>query len=399
MEYQIHPIALLVPEMKPEEYENLKADIMLGGLHCSIELYDGQIVDGRHRYKACRELEITPHFKILEGEWTEGMLQKRIWTLNVERRHLGEGARTAIHIDFAERLVAEGNRRREEQPHNGNNGQFTVGPQAAPRAAEVAAKEAGVGKTTMNNGLRVKREGTPELFEAMKQGSIAVATAATLTELTPEEQLAVVAEPKRAPTVAKNVKRQSQRAKIAALATASIEDPEGMFAVVYADPPWEYDNTVSSGSVANEHPTANVEKLAALKEMIEKIAFPDCVLFLWATSPCLPEALETIRAWGFQYKASAVWNKGRGMGNYFRIHHEFLLLAVKGKIPTPDTDKRPDSVFDFEPGEHSEKPELVYGLIELMYPELPKIELFARKARPGWVSWGLEAPALIEEKI
>jgi N6-adenosine-specific RNA methylase IME4 len=69
-----------------------------------------------------------------------------------------------------------------------------------------------------------------------------------------------------------------------------------------------------------------------------------------------------------------------------------LLIATRGEIPCPLPANRPPSVIEAPRREHSRKPDEVYQLIERMYPELPKIELFARNAREGWARWGNQAP-------
>jgi N6-adenosine-specific RNA methylase IME4 len=89
-----------------------------------------------------------------------------------------------------------------------------------------------------------------------------------------------------------------------------------------------------------------------------------------------------------------VWVKDRiGMGWYVRGRHEFLLIARRGDMPTPAEADRPDSVIEAPRERHSEKPSAAYDLIERMYPGAPKVELFARRHRPGWVAWGDEVAA------
>jgi N6-adenosine-specific RNA methylase IME4 len=117
------------------------------------------------------------------------------------------------------------------------------------------------------------------------------------------------------------------------------------------------------------------------------------VLFLWAVNCLLPEALEVIDAWGFSYKSNLVWVKpSLGLGNWTRNRHELLLFATRGQISFPDPDERPDSVLEAARGRHSQKPDRFYTLIETAYPQLSKLELFARgNGRPGWHSWGNQA--------
>src|SRR5205085_7232899 len=126
---------------------------------------------------------------------------------------------------------------------------------------------------------------------------------------------------------------------------------------------------------------------------VAEITTPDAVLFLWSTCPKLDEAMQVIRGWGFRYRTMAVWAKDQiGMGYYFRQQTECLLLAVKGEPPVPLPENRPPSLFYAPRTDHSQKPEQAYDTIERMYPELRKIELFARgRPRAGWSVWGNQA--------
>ncbi len=162
--------------------------------------------------------------------------------------------------------------------------------------------------------------------------------------------------------------------------------PDGKFDVIYADPPWDYEFGLR-GSAEYHYPLLEIEKIASM----EIPSADDCVLFLWATAPKLPEALEVMKSWGFEYKTNAVWVKlSAGNGYYFRGQHELLLLGVKGKPGVPFEADRPPSVIVADRGEHSEKPDAVYEIIEKMYPNKRRLELFARKKREGWTVWGNE---------
>ena len=120
-----------------------------------------------------------------------------------------------------------------------------------------------------------------------------------------------------------------------------------------------------------------------------ELATDDAVLFLWATAPLLPEALDVMDSWGFEYRTGAVWDKKKiGMGYWFRGQHEHLLVGVRGDPPKPPPKAICSSIIASPRGGHSEKPEAVYRMIEAYYPELPKLEMFARGDRPGWSTWG-----------
>ncbi len=175
--------------------------------------------------------------------------------------------------------------------------------------------------------------------------------------------------------------------------------PDRKFGVILADPEWKHvpwSDTGMRKSADNHYPTTPTDEIAA--RPVEQIAAADCVLFLWATVPMLPDALDVMGAWGFTYRSHAMWRKiypgkQQGMGYWLRINHELLLIGTRGKIPCPAPGDNWGSVIEApHTGKHSEKPEIFYELIEAYFPNLPKIELNARSARPGWDAWGLEAP-------
>lgn len=106
----------------------------------------------------------------------------------------------------------------------------------------------------------------------------------------------------------------------------------------------------------------------------------------------LPQALEVLAEWGFEFKTSAVWAKegAPGQGFYFRQDHEILLVGTRGHPGVPTTGNRPSSIIDARKGRHSEKPAVVRTLLESMYPDAKRVELFARETVPGWTPWGNE---------
>lgn len=161
------------------------------------------------------------------------------------------------------------------------------------------------------------------------------------------------------------------------------------FPVLYADPPWRYEHSeTTTREIENHYPTMALGEIKKL----EVPAAEDAVLFLWVTSPKLLEAVDLLEAWDFEYRTSMVWVKDRmGMGYYARQQHELLLVAKRGALPVPDPEDRPPSVIQAARGLHSAKPDLVYELIERMYPLREKCEMFQRRPRPGWYGWGNQA--------
>lgn len=179
--------------------------------------------------------------------------------------------------------------------------------------------------------------------------------------------------------------------------------PDGVYRVIYADPPWEYDSSELEqyGTAKRHYPTMSTEKLCALDDderegfasRVRELAGDETVLFLWATSGTLPAAFEVIEAWGFVYKSSFVWDKvGHNYGHYNSVRHELLLVATKGSC-MPDKDELYDSVVTVDKTSiHSQKPEVFREMIDDLYQWGPRIELFLRGEAPeGWEGWGLEA--------
>lgn len=172
------------------------------------------------------------------------------------------------------------------------------------------------------------------------------------------------------------------------------------YSIIYADPPWKYDFAKTNNrQIENHYPTMTVEEIKKLP--IENISEKDSVLFLWATSPKLIEAIEVMKAWGFNYKTHGIWDKEViGMGYWFRGQHELLLVGTRGKFSPPASDLRKSSVFREKRGVHSKKPQFYRDYIGEVYNGLKKVELFARNAAEGWDVWGneVESDLQIEEK-
>jgi N6-adenosine-specific RNA methylase IME4 len=171
--------------------------------------------------------------------------------------------------------------------------------------------------------------------------------------------------------------------------------PNARYRVLYADPPWAYNDKSDAGSVQTggaevHYPTMTIAELCALD--VVSLCEPNAVLFLWVTSPLLFESAAVIKAWGFAYRALFVWDKVKhNRGHYNSVRHEFLLICTRGSC-TPDVVKLFDSVQAIERTAHSEKPEEFREIINTLYPHGKRIELFARRTVAGWDGYGYETP-------
>ncbi len=174
--------------------------------------------------------------------------------------------------------------------------------------------------------------------------------------------------------------------------TDSVEDLDQLisqdkkFRCIYADPPWAYGNQATRAATDNHYPTMSVEDIAALP--ISSVAAENAHLHLWTTNAFLFDAKTIIESWGFEYKSCMVWVKPQmGIGNYWRVSHEFLLFGIRGKAPFRNRSQM--SWVQADRTKHSKKPEVFRNIIEKVSPG-PYLELFGRKQTHGWTVWGNE---------
>ncbi len=161
------------------------------------------------------------------------------------------------------------------------------------------------------------------------------------------------------------------------------------FGTLYADPPWAYGNQATRAATDNHYETVNADWLCDPANMpIEQLAADAAHLHLWTTNAFLFEAKAILEAWGFEYKSCFVWVKPQmGIGNYWRVSHEFMLLGVRGGLTFAD--KSLMSWGSFDRTKHSKKPFAVRERVEAASPG-PRLELFGREAVSGWTVWGNE---------
>lgn len=371
---KFHPAADVFPYMDDKRYDELVASIKEHGLIEPITLCDGMVLDGRNRFKACLDAGITPRYREHTGNPWE-----YAWVLNGERRDLLSEQRAHIWIEInkhseawqaeEQRIKDEANAKRaeavKEQPRN-ENGTMAPKPvseqnvhtpdRAYPgREAKAKASKTNAGAIARAETLRRKR---PDLAEKVRLGEMKSAEAHRI------------------------MKRDEISKR-----NESIDVSE-KYRVVYADPPWKYGNTMPDYFVeqGDHYPLMTLNEICALP--VKEICENNSVLFLWVTSPILEDSFKVINAWGFKYKSSFVWDKIKhNMGHYNSVRHELLLICVKGSCQ-PDVRKLFDSVQSIERTEHSKKPNEFREIIDTIYPNGKRVELFAREAAPGWETWG-----------
>jgi N6-adenosine-specific RNA methylase IME4 len=169
------------------------------------------------------------------------------------------------------------------------------------------------------------------------------------------------------------------------------QDVDGPFSTIVVDPPWDWGDEGDGDQFGRGRPTYSTMTLGQLQELpVGQKALPNAHLYLWTTNRSLLKAGGLLEHWGFRYIVPLTWCKPSiGMGNYFRGSTEHVLFGVRGSLALLRHDV--GTWFQADRGkQHSEKPEKFYQTVETCSPG-PWLEIFARKQRPGWVSWGAEA--------
>lgn len=162
--------------------------------------------------------------------------------------------------------------------------------------------------------------------------------------------------------------------------------------IVLADPPWPHANGSRTNSGKSpKYPLMTLREVAALGGAVSQMAGDDAVLYLWATTPHLPGAIETIAAWGFTYRSLHVWRKTKiACGFWARSNAEIVLIGERGRPCAPIGSMLMPTILEgvAEAQAHSSKPTVVHEIIERQWGASRKIELFARQNRPGWECYG-----------
>lgn len=349
------------------EFDALKADIAMNGLLEPIWLHpDGRIIDGRNRYQACRELGREPSFRTYTGQLDDAALVQFVVSLNLKRRHLDSGQKAFVALAVERVLAVTG---RQQMAAGGfvvadkrQGSEIFQNPitETPLYSAGQAAAIVGTNHHYVHDAKRISEQ-APDLAQAVIRGDMKITEA----------------------------RRQLQRRTVQEAQPL----PAAKYRVVYADPPWQYSNNGAIlndkyGAAERHYPTMSLTELCSLD--VRGLCEDDAVLFLWATSPMLPSALDVMRAWGFQYKTSFVWDKVKhNFGHYNSVRHELLLIGTRGMC-TPDNLVLHDSVQVIERTEHSVKPEEFRKIIDALYTRGRRVELFARRLVDGWDTWGNE---------
>lgn len=359
---KIHELCLSIPPIAPDKFIELKADIAKKGVLEPIWLYEGKILDGRHRYEAAHDLNIEPTFNNYEGDDPLGF----IISLNTFRKTLTSTQRACVALDAlvyeeklakqrqieSGRITGKANAKNEEKIPQALS-KFSKGKsetmfeeistqasKRAPQSRDIVAAKLETNPHYVSTVKKI-RSAAPELFDKMKAGKLDAASADILfkfqqerPELYPEALSRIEKFPK---LTARNIVNAVKNETISASNKNLTFETGKRFRVILSDPPWRYGTPPPGVSGIEDHyPTMSIAELAALGDKVKKVSAENSVLFMWTTSPHLQLSFQVISSWGFEYKTSLIWHKVKhNMGFYSSVRHEFLLICTRGSC-TPE---------------------------------------------------------------
>jgi N6-adenosine-specific RNA methylase IME4 len=427
-----HQYADLFPMMGEAEYAAL-LDSMRSGYDETVPIvtYQGQILDGRNRYRAANELGITPPFTEYTGDDPLGFVIRH----NLTRRHLNESQRAMVasrlatmtrgaeggnqraaknksanlRICFSDTTLEEEHESAEdhtpelpfenaEPPAKKKEKQHEEKPADAPEP-EISQKDAAAMLNVSERSIQYAKAVTrnaPELIPLIDSGAITVSLASQIANMPPEQREKVirkiVEEGMEGAKAIREVQKEERRDYIKEQKRQIEESPPvalpTKYNVIVIDPPWAYGTQYDPAGrrVANPYPEMSQSELLAL-------ALPsaeDCVMFLWTTHRFIWDAKELMDKWGFTYRSMIVWDKEKiGMGDLFRMQCEFCIVGIKGK-PMFDNNHTWRDIIREPRREHSRKPESFYSMVDSLCVG-HKLDFFSRTNRAGWDVVGNES--------
>ena len=356
----------LIPPLQPEELAQLEANILADGCRDPLVTWKGVLVDGHNRMAICQKHG--KFFDVVEKSFRYED-EAKVWIIHNQfgRRNLTPYCRAELALKLEPLLKAKA---KEKQVEGGKD----KVPQNSAKPIETREELAKVASVSHDTIAKVK------IIDAH-------ASEATKDKLRKGETTIN----REAKEINREIKRAAFEVKVASAKSAPRSQLiTGPFDLILADPPWRYEHCEADNrEIENQYHTASLPEIWQHKEHLNPKQ--DCILFLWATAPKLSEAMTVMERWGFNYRSCAVWDKQViGMGYWWRIQHELLLVGVRGKPGCTPEPARISSIFSERRGTHSTKPQCVYQWIERAFPDAVKLEMYCRQPRQGWAAWGNE---------
>lgn len=353
-----HKFADIFPMTEGESFENLKKDIQEQGLQQTIVLFEGKILDGRNRFKACKDLGIEPRFEEYKGDKP----LEFVISGNLHRRHLTPSQRAVLALEVMPMLEEEA--RKRQGTRSDLMGKIPLGSKPENKSAVKASKIFQVDESYIRQAKKLKETGQEEKINQLWSGT---------------KNLSEVKKEQRAEKIAK------QREEIE---KETFEKPTGEYDVIVIDPPWNYqDDSIYDADGFRgtcPYPTMSIEQIKNIKIPSKE----DCIVWLWTTNKHIFDCREILEEWGFEIKSILTWDKQHiGTGRWLRSQTEHCILAIKGKPFFNNT--KWSTLISEKRTEHSTKPEIFYKMVEEICAGR-KLDYFARKKREGWDVYGDE---------
>ena len=179
-----------------------------------------------------------------------------------------------------------------------------------------------------------------------------------------------------------------------------LNDIKETYGLIYADPPWKQSKggkksvRENSSGKPLDYPTCSLDEIKEHLRLATESTTENSILFLWTIDKYLFEAQQIAESLGYKLHARMIWDKVTGIPAAFTVRygHEYLLYMYKGKLTPVAKDERGKihTVFRERVTKHSKKPDIAYEIIERLYPDLKRLEMYARETRDGWDSFGNE---------
>lgn len=359
--------------MSTADYSALKKDIAAHGLMVPILTWQGAVIDGKERLRACQETGTKPQFQELP---TTNLPEAIALRLNLVRRHLTANQRAMLAGKYA--TLTKGSNQHASRD-------------ASTLTQSQAARAFATSRASVQRALKILSADNRLLNKAVQSSEISLKEGASIAAMSPGEQKAHL---KLASDIRKHQTADRRKAaeEFANSLNKNVPLPRKTFAIILADPPWDYGSQKISTTDVLPHGKYSLMSTAAIAALpIAKQVQPKALLFLWVPSSLIEDGLQVLQAWGFKYVASAVWVKPNQLPSLsmFLPKHELIFLGRKGSIGAPK-EKFSSVIYEegAKRGRHSAKPIILHEMIEKAFPAFPKLELFGRATRKGWVVWG-----------
>ena len=414
---KFHDVTNIFPLMTAEEFDDLKKDLEKNGLKESIWIDNfGNIIDGRNRDRACKEIGLEPQYRVYDGE---SSVVDFVVSLNFKRRNLTTTQKAFVAINIETYLAKEAKDRQREAGRNyGENhpkhsavqkNQYSfvseeqevveIIPPPLPKqnpddgkSRTLAAKTLGVNAHYVSDAKRIALT-APDVADSAKSGKLDMPDAVKISKLDEPLRKKILKSIKQGSKPAEAIRdtmRQKIKVELESIETMLTKTVQGVYDVIVVDPPWpmqKIERDVTPTQVLFDYPVMTLDEIRNLKIPCAN----DCHVWLWTTQKFLLDAFEILNTWGLKYICTFVWHKPGGFQpvNLPQFNCEFVLYCRKGSPKFLDTKDFP-TCFNAPRGSHSEKPESFYDMVRRVTAGR-RLDMFNRREIEGFETWGKEA--------